>query len=82
MLAVSSTSRQGKAMTAPHSFQIVGFDLDGTIVDSSFELAASLNHALETGGRSPIAAEDVKQLVGMGARHMLELLYSFTHNFT
>ena len=65
-------------MTALHDFEIVGFDLDGTIVDSSFELAASLNHALKTSGRSPIAAEDVKQLVGMGARHMLEMALAKT----
>jgi phosphoglycolate phosphatase len=78
MLAVSSTSRQGTPMTALHDFEIVGFDLDGTIVDSSFELAASLNHALEKSGRPPIAAEDVKQLVGMGARHMLEMALAKT----
>jgi phosphoglycolate phosphatase len=78
MLAVSSTSRQGTPMTALHNFEIVGFDLDGTIVDSSFELAASLNHALEKSGRPPIAAEDVKQLVGMGARHMLEMALAKT----
>ena len=65
-------------MTALHDFEIVGFDLDGTIVDSSFELAASLNHALEKSGRPPIAAEDVKQLVGMGARHMLEMALAKT----
>ncbi len=53
-------------------FNIVGFDLDGTLLDSSFELAASLNHALAFGGRPEIGGS-VKQLVGMGARHMLEM---------
>ena len=65
-------------MMAQTGFQIIGFDLDGTIVDSSFELAASLNHALAHSGRAPIAAEDVKQLVGMGARHMLEMALAKT----
>lgn len=54
-------------------FDIVGFDLDGTLVDSSIELAASLNYALKLGRRPPIDEADVKQLVGMGARHMLEM---------
>lgn len=60
-------------MQKDYPFSIIGFDLDGTLVDSSFELAASLNHALESSGHPPIDAEDVKQLVGMGARHMLEM---------
>lgn len=54
-------------------FDIIGFDLDGTLVDSSIELAASLNYALKLGRRPPIAQAEVKQLVGMGARHMLEM---------
>jgi phosphoglycolate phosphatase len=54
-------------------FAIVGFDLDGTLLDSSYELAASLNHALASIGRPPIATNGVKALVGMGTRHMLKL---------
>lgn len=65
-------------MTTLHGFEIVGFDLDGTIVDSSFELAASLNHALTIGGHPTIKSDDVKQLVGMGARHMLEMALAKT----
>jgi phosphoglycolate phosphatase len=60
-------------MTAKFPFDIVGFDLDGTLLDSSFELAASLNHALSTIGRPPFDPEQVKTLVGMGTRHMLTL---------
>ena len=54
-------------------FDIVGFDLDGTLVDSSIELSASLNHALRSAGRAEIAPAQVKSLVGMGARAMLEM---------
>lgn len=54
-------------------FDIVGFDLDGTLLDTSIELAASLNHALESIGRPPIETQGVKALVGMGTRHMLTL---------
>ncbi len=60
-------------MQKDYPFSIIGFDLDGTLVDSSFELAASLNHALTMAGRDAIAPQEVKQLVGMGARHMLEM---------
>jgi phosphoglycolate phosphatase len=54
-------------------FPIVGFDLDGTLLDTSIELAASLNHALASIGRAPIDRDDVRCLVGMGAPHMLAL---------
>jgi phosphoglycolate phosphatase len=60
-------------MQKDYPFSLIGFDLDGTLVDSSFELAAALNHALGVAGRRAIDAHDVKQLVGMGARHMLEM---------
>lgn len=65
-------------MASSFPFEIVGFDLDGTLVDSSLELAAALNCALVHGGRDPIASGDVKQLVGMGARHMLEMALART----
>lgn len=53
-------------------FRIVGFDLDGTLVDSLGDLTAALNHALGLAGRSPVAADAVRAMVGLGARHMLE----------
>ena len=73
MLADSSVARHGACMSPPFPFRIIGFDLDGTLVDSSLELAAALNHALAQNGRDPIAAASVKQLVGMGAKHMLKM---------
>lgn len=53
-------------------FRIVGFDLDGTLVDSLGDLTAALNHALGLAGRPPVAADAVRSMVGLGARHMLE----------
>lgn len=55
------------------SFDIIGFDLDGTLLDTSMELAASLNHALETANRPQVDAQSTRSLVGMGARHMLKM---------
>lgn len=53
-------------------FDIIGFDLDGTLVDTSGDLTAAVNHVLESVGRPPIAAEQVKKYIGGGAKLMLE----------
>lgn len=52
-------------------FAIVGFDLDGTMVDTSGDLAAAVNHALVKAGREPLSAERVRPMIGLGAKHML-----------
>jgi phosphoglycolate phosphatase len=52
-------------------FEIVGFDLDGTLFDTSVDLTAAVNHALSLAGRPPLAVEAVKPMIGRGARHML-----------
>lgn len=52
-------------------FDCVGFDLDGTLLDTSDELTVSLNHALASIGRPPLAQAEVRPMVGLGARHML-----------
>jgi phosphoglycolate phosphatase len=52
-------------------FDVVVFDLDGTLADTSLDLAGALNHVLENMGRSPIPPESVRQLVGHGARALL-----------
>jgi phosphoglycolate phosphatase len=53
-------------------FKTVVFDLDGTLVDTAPDLCASLNHALGTLGRPPVPADDVRHMVGHGARKLLE----------
>ncbi|UZK69478.1 HAD-IA family hydrolase [Sphingomonas sp. S1-29] len=53
-------------------FDIVGFDLDGTLLDTSGDLAAAVNHVLALNDRAPLAVEAVKPMVGLGARHMLK----------
>ncbi len=54
------------------SFDIVGFDLDGTLLDTSGDLAAAVNHALASVDRPPLTVEQVKPMIGGGARHMLK----------
>lgn len=53
-------------------FAIVGFDLDGTLLDTSGDLTAAVNHALGSIGRAPLSAEAVKPMIGGGARAMLQ----------
>lgn len=53
-------------------FDIVGFDLDGTLIDTSGDLAAAVNHAIGTIGRPPFPVAAIHPFVGKGARVMLE----------
>lgn len=52
-------------------FDVVVFDLDGTLVDSAPDLTAALNHALAQLGRPPVPAAAVRHMVGHGARALL-----------
>lgn len=52
-------------------FRIVGFDLDGTLVDSAADLTAAVNHALSLIDRAPLTVADVRPMIGLGAKHML-----------
>lgn len=52
-------------------FDVVAFDLDGTLADTAIDLAAALNHALGVLGRPPIDPNKVRYLVGHGARALL-----------
>lgn len=56
---------------APFPFDCVGFDLDGTLLDTLADLGHALNHALGTIGRAPIPIGEVRGLVGGGTGQML-----------
>jgi phosphoglycolate phosphatase len=53
-------------------FDIVGFDLDGTLIDTSEDLRLACNHALALGGIAPLSPEQIRSAIGGGARRMLE----------
>ena len=55
------------------NFDIIGFDLDGTLLDTSGELTASTNHALKLAGLPPLSREEVIQMIGLGAKNMLDM---------
>ncbi len=59
-------------------FDIVGFDLDGTLLDTSGDLGAAVNHALSLIGRDPVPIGKVRDLVGGGARKMLSCALDIT----
>jgi len=50
----------------------VVFDLDGTLVDSAPDLAATLNIIFAREGLPPVADDTARKLVGGGARSMIE----------
>jgi len=53
-------------------FAILGFDLDGTLLDTAGDLTAGVNHALSLAGRAPLPVAQVRPMIGLGGRHMLE----------
>jgi phosphoglycolate phosphatase len=61
-----------------HRFAIIGFDLDGTLLDTSGDLGAAVNHALGLIGREPVPVEAVADLIGGGARLMLRRALALT----
>ena len=47
------------------------FDLDGTLVDTAPDLIVAHNHVMKKFGFSTKSSEDIKSLVGMGAKTMM-----------
>ena len=52
-------------------FDAIVFDLDGTLVETAPDLAAALNHTLGTAGLPTVPLEDVRHMIGDGARMLL-----------
>lgn len=63
-------------------FDVVVFDLDGTLADTAPDLTAALNHALVQLGRATIAEASVRDMVGHGARALLQKGLSATGEMT
>jgi phosphoglycolate phosphatase len=57
---------------ADFPFDIVGFDLDGTLLETHKDLGTAVNHALAIGGFASVAVDSAKDLIGGGAKIMLE----------
>lgn len=59
-------------------FTLVGFDLDGTLIDSAPDIAAAANHCLATIGRAPLSVDRIRPLMGGGARVLLRQALEMT----
>jgi len=55
----------------------VVFDLDGTLIDSSRDIAAAVNHALTRGALPTLPLARVKSFVGDGARVLMQRASGF-----
>ena len=53
-------------------YNIYIFDLDGTLLDTLTDLAASCNYALRTHGMPEHSIDDVRRFVGNGVRKLME----------
>ena len=53
-------------------FAAVGFDLDGTLLDTAGDLGEALNHVLVGIGREPVPLAEIPTLIGGGARMLIE----------
>lgn len=59
-------------MTAKLKDLSIVFDLDGTLVDSARDLRGTLNVILEAQGRRPVQLDEVRNMVGQGARALIQ----------
>ena len=60
-----------RAAMSEFPFSMVGFDLDGTLVDTKGDLGVAINHTLALIDRPPVPADAVISLIGGGSRRML-----------
>jgi phosphoglycolate phosphatase len=52
--------------------ETVVFDLDGTLIDTAPDLTAALNAVMVREGRAPVPLDEVRHMVGRGARVLIE----------
>lgn len=65
-------------MATDFPFDCVGFDLDGTLVDSAGDIAASVNAALAAIGHTPWSVDQVRPMIGGGSRDLLRRVLATT----
>ncbi|RKY84380.1 hypothetical protein DRP98_05100 [candidate division KSB1 bacterium] len=61
-------------MTTQSKFDTVIFDLDGTIVDTAFDVMTCVNLVREEWGLSPISLIETQQAIGPGPRRFVEMV--------
>lgn len=53
-------------------YDVVIFDLDGTLLDTLGDLAAAANYAIGTSGHAPRSIDEVRSFVGNGVKKLIE----------
>lgn len=56
-----------------NNIELIIFDLDGTLVDSKYDIGDALNFALDKLNRPPVSYEQVPAMMGGGIQKLLEL---------
>jgi phosphoglycolate phosphatase len=64
--------------TLSHPFDVLIFDLDGTLIDSAPDVRASINRVLAEIGRRELTLEETKDMVGWGGRVLAEMALAKT----
>ncbi|MEC9313845.1 MAG: phosphoglycolate phosphatase [Pseudomonadota bacterium] len=59
-------------------FDVVFFDLDGTLVDTAPDLAYALNQVLQQEGRDPLPYEAIRAVASHGSPGLLSLAFGIT----
>ena len=59
-------------MTQTTHAPMLVFDLDGTLAETAGDLTNTLNVILEREGLAPISREEARQMVGAGARALIQ----------
>ena len=63
-------------------FDILAFDLDGTLADTAPDIAAGLNRMLADFGRAPLPEETIRPMIGDGARNLIRKVLAATGEAT
>lgn len=61
----------GDAPASTIRFRTVGFDLDGTLLETAPDIANALNHALGVAGLPALPYAEVRPMIGGGAKRLL-----------
>lgn len=64
------------------NYNVVVFDLDGTLVDSVPDIALALNHAFQGLGFPPLLEEQVRTWVGNGSLKLVERALEFSQTLS
>lgn len=60
---------------------LIIFDLDGTLIDSKRDIAASVHHTMKALGLAPIPEETIYSFVGNGVAPLIQKTVSVSHSF-